>query len=678
MLARRLARVAALAAALTLVLPLTAAADPPPVSSFTWSSNMEPLGFSPRPNPSMGTFNSDLAFWGNRAYQGTYDGFQIIDISNPADPQKILDYNQCNGNQGDVIVWGNILVRSWNSPAGATATCDGQLLNLVALQFEGLNVFDISNPLDPDLVASIDLPCGSHTATGVPDPANGRLLVYNSGSSSACTGIEIVEVPFDDPGAATFLRTEPAGRQCHDTSVILGEAMLAACAGGNGFTVWSLGGSAGGSLTDPLQLYSRSVSGVSIAHSSSFSWDGETLIFGHEPGGGSQAQCQATSSTVNKTLFFYDARTGTEVGRWVLPRPQTSAENCTIHNFNVVPNLQRHILVSGNYQSGIAVVDFTDRTAPVEIAFADPAPLVPTQLGGDWSSYWYDGFIYESDITRGLITWRLNDSRVDGHKILGHSNPQTQEFTLGPEADLAITKSDSPDPVQENTGLTYTLQVTNGGPFDADGVSVSDSLDGSLVFGSATTSQGTCAHDGSALGGTVTCALGGIAGGGSATVTIDVTPTVPGTIENTATVSSGTTDPDPANNSDTERTTVTEDPGTPTKVTGGGKVPGAAGAPASFVFNAREEGTAKGALNVVDHGTGQHVKAVSIDEVRILTTGEVRIRGTCTVDGGDPLACEILALDVADSGAGADEFHITVGDVYAAGGVLLTGNVQLH
>jgi hypothetical protein len=55
---------------------------------------------------------------------------------------------------------------------------------------------------------------------------------------------------------------------------------------------------------------------------------------------------------------------------------------------------------------------------------------VPTQLGGDWSTYWYDGRIYESDITRGLLVWKLNDRAVAGARRLGHLNPQTQELTL--------------------------------------------------------------------------------------------------------------------------------------------------------------------------------------------------------------------------------------------------------
>ena len=103
----------------------------------------------------------------------------------------------------------------------------------------------------------------------------------------------------------------------------------------------------------------------------------------------------------------------------------------------MVPTDKRYVLVSGNYQSGISVVDFTDPGNAFEIAYADPAPLVnpdnpaAIELGGDWSTYWYDGRIYESNITRGLLIWDLHDNAVAGAKKLGHLNPQTQEFTIG-------------------------------------------------------------------------------------------------------------------------------------------------------------------------------------------------------------------------------------------------------
>ncbi|MEX2646748.1 MAG: PA domain-containing protein [Gaiellaceae bacterium] len=581
MLARSLISAIAAAAALSLV--PAAAAEPveDAVGTFTYTKNMHPQGYSARVVPpsgaGAGVFNSDLAFWGKTAYQGTYEGFRIIDVSDPENPVQVTNFTDCvqgttTGNQGDVIVWRNILVRSWNSPTPAGGRFCGGVFTPAGQ--EGVHVFDISDPTSPVGLAFVATPCGSHTATGVPDLANGRLLVYNSSSSSAigCRGLDILEVPLDNPSAASYLRFEPSGdptpafpnlvtvdsgpaagtygasaaafgpeldvtgvpgdlavvddgsaqptlgcnalvgfpagaiaivdrgacefglkalnaqnagavavivvnsapgppitmgggafgsqvtipagmvsladgntikaglpatgrlsaapqpddpeRSCHDTGVILGDELMAACAGGNGFTVWSLDP---GNLEDPEILYSHTIAGVSIGHSASFTWDGEVLIFGHEPGGGGAPECQATSPEVNRSLFFFEARTGDELGRFIHPRPQEATENCTWHNFDVVPTDKRYVLVAGNYQSGISVVDFTNPSSATEIAFADPAPLTPTRVGGDWSSYWYDGRIYESDITRGLIIWNLSDRAVAGAKKLGHLNPQTQE-----------------------------------------------------------------------------------------------------------------------------------------------------------------------------------------------------------------------------------------------------------
>jgi len=408
------------------------------VSTFDYTRNMHAMGFSARENSTNPfTANSDLAFWGKLAVHGNYDGFRLIDITEPDNPVELLDYRDCFGNQGDVLIWDNLVVRSWNSPAPAGATCDGQP---VALGFEGLHVFDITDRTNPQLVASVTmnaatLPlrgCGSHTATMVPDVANGAVYVYNSGSSGLCPGIDIVKIPLDNPAGAAFLHRAPTGRSCHDTGVILGSAMLAACAGGNGFTVLSLGGAAGGTIENPVALYSVSVPGVGVGHSAAFTWDGRVLIFDHEPGGGSQARCQATSSVTDRTMYFFDARTGAPVGTFLHPRPQTATENCTWHNYNVVPLRDRYVLVSGNYQSGVSVIDFTDPGSAREVAFADPAPLDPNVLilGGDWSTYWYNGLIYESDITRGLLVWKLSSPTVAGALQLDHLNPQASEFTL--------------------------------------------------------------------------------------------------------------------------------------------------------------------------------------------------------------------------------------------------------
>ncbi len=418
-------------AALALVvtaLPASAGHDDDPSTE-----NLHPLGHIEEPASLFHgppTVHTDIAFWGKHAFQGNWLGINIRDISAPGNP-KPVSFTECAGNQGDVVVWDDILVRSWNSPASGTQLCDGQT---IPAGFEGIHIFDISNLADPQLVGSVDLSasaipgrCGSHTATGVPDLANDRLLIYNSGSG--CDGFDIVEVPLSSPSTAAYLRTEVAGRNCHDIGVILGDANMVSCAGGDGFTLWTLTGS--GSLTDPDFLMSQSVPGVSIGHSSAFSWDGDVLVFGHEPGGGVQANCQTTNPDSDKSLFFFDTANGNLLGQWVLPRPQSSTENCTIHNLNVIPiRGGNDVLVHGSYQSGVSVVDFTDPMHPVELAFSDPPAIDPLDLGGAWSAYWYNNFIYETNITEGLNIFRFSGKQTAGALRLDHLNPQTQEFTI--------------------------------------------------------------------------------------------------------------------------------------------------------------------------------------------------------------------------------------------------------
>ena len=136
-------------------------------------------------------------------------------------------------------------------------------------------------------------------------------------------------------------------------------------------------------------------------------------------------------------------------------------------------------------------------------------------------------------------------------------------FFARPQADLAITKTDSPDPVAVGTTLTYTVVVTNNGPDVALGVTLTDTLPGSVTLLSATPSQGTC---GSAS--PITCDLGTLLDGASATVTILVRPTATGDIANTVIATSGAADPVPSNNTATVLTTV-RGGGSPTSPVGG-------------------------------------------------------------------------------------------------------------
>ncbi|MPY79970.1 MAG: hypothetical protein GEV04_16230 [Actinophytocola sp.] len=428
------------------------------------TKNMHALGHSEHPAQFFGvpaaerTVSSDIAFWGDLAIHGNYDGFRIVDISEPGDPQ-LVSHPKCNGDQGDIVVWDDIVVRSWNSPAPEGRFCMGEP---VPVGFEGVHLFDIGDPAAPELIGAIEFSeagaamrgtadgCGSHTQTVAPDLANNRLIIYSNNSSGGgraiCDTINVLEVPLDDPSSASHIGYVPltgdslgSNNGCHDAGVILGDVNKLACASGHAANVFSIGGPGGGSLENPQFLYAieeEDGEGNKVGvggrwHSAAFTWDGEVLALGWEPGGGAAPECEADDPAIKKSMFFYDADTGEKLGQWTLPRPQTETENCTIHNYNMVPLRDgRYVAVGGHYQAGTWAVDFTDPANPTTIGFSDPSPIEPANLGGAWSTYWYNNFIYESEIQSGLNVFRLSDKRTRGAMRLGHLNPQTQEFSL--------------------------------------------------------------------------------------------------------------------------------------------------------------------------------------------------------------------------------------------------------
>ena len=159
------------------------------------------------------------------------------------------------------------------------------------------------------------------------------------------------------------------------------------------------------------------------------------------------------------------------------------------------------------------------------------------------------------------------------------NNIASEETRVARQADLAVTKTDDPDPAASGGDLTYTLSVTNNGPSDATGVTLTDTLPTGVTFVSATPSQGSCSES----GGTVTCTLGDLAVDGSAAVEIVVTldPTLADgtTLTNTAEVAGNEPDPNPDNNTATEETQVVHQAdlgvtktGTPNPVTAGNQI----------------------------------------------------------------------------------------------------------
>src|ERR671910_71791 len=161
------------------------------------------------------------------AFAGHYDGFQIVDTSDPENPEQVVDF-ACPGSQHDVSVWRNLLFVSVETPRTSPA-CDSTAMAGGMPGFEGMRIFDVSDPTQPVLVKGVPTDCGSHTHTLVPDAENGRVLLYVASYTAseiakseeygnACLRVDengerhnkisVVEVPLDDPTTASVV-SEP-------------------------------------------------------------------------------------------------------------------------------------------------------------------------------------------------------------------------------------------------------------------------------------------------------------------------------------------------------------------------------------------------------------------------------------------------------------------------------------
>ena len=438
------------------------------------TKNLHPLGHTAdnRPVVTFGeAFFTDMAFKGKVAFQGTWiGGFRTVNIAAPGNP-KVLAEVDCGVEQGDIGVYRSLVFRSIDLPVAATTPEETCTDEFAESGFEGIQIFQVDDPKTAsadDLVGAVATDCGSHTHTVVPDPENNRVLLYNSNAavgpeygvdpiwghqcSEPHDKFQIVEVPLDAPEDAKVIADVPLGlageghhAACHDIGVLMnGDAQLAVCAAGRAVLF---------DITDPaapVRLRDFGIEGVEPWHSAALSWDGSVAVMGWEPGGGIFPRCLATGDPLApfdepgvqtddmKSIFFFDTESGDLLGKWTLPRAQTTLENCTIHNYSIVPTGKRDVLTTGAYQAGTWVVDFTNPARPRTVAWSDPPPIpcctspfLPLSLGGAWGSYWYNNFIYETNITEGLNVFRLSSSVTAGARKRPFLNPQTQIGPIG-------------------------------------------------------------------------------------------------------------------------------------------------------------------------------------------------------------------------------------------------------
>ena len=452
--------------------------------------NLRLVSYSPKPPQfdsvrGLTYINSDLAFRGNLVYQGNFSGFMIWDVSNPARP-ALLSTVVCATDQGDPSIYGNLLFISAESPR-ARNDCGIQGVQNGADRMRGVRIFDVSNPRSPRLIKNVQTCRGSHTHTILPHPTDRNILyIYVGGSSSVrsadevpgCSSgtvaenpntaqyrVDIIRVPLNNPqqaevigyarifenlpqspGRAGVADTATAGARrggpsgCHDLTAYPAYNLVAGSCGSFGILLDAR------NPERPVRLDAKSDLNFSLWHTAVFDNDASAVVFTDEWGGGTSPRCRATDPLRlggNTILSISNGRM-TQHGYFKMLAAQTNTENCVSHNGGLIPVPGRDIMVQGWYQGGVNVFDFTDRDRPYEIAYFDRGPVDPQNLvvGGSWGAYWYNGYIYSSELARGLDVLELvpsaflSQNEIDAAKLvrMEEYNPQSQPRIVWPAA----------------------------------------------------------------------------------------------------------------------------------------------------------------------------------------------------------------------------------------------------
>jgi hypothetical protein len=173
------------------------------------SWNLRVVSENPPTGQFVGSTNSDLAFTGNYAIQGNYNGFQVWDISNPSRPTLKTAYF-CPASQSDVSVYKNLLFVSGEGLGGRLDCAGGGVKDTVSAErLRGIRIFDITDIANPKYVGNVQTCRGSHTHTVLVDPKDTEnVYVYVSGSAPVRSPNELPgcvrEAPDNDPNSALF------------------------------------------------------------------------------------------------------------------------------------------------------------------------------------------------------------------------------------------------------------------------------------------------------------------------------------------------------------------------------------------------------------------------------------------------------------------------------------------
>jgi len=375
-------------------------------------------------------------------------------------------------------------------------------------RIKGIRIFDISDISQPKQVAEVQTCRGSHTHTLVIDPKDkDNIYVYISGSAAVrpaeelagCSGadpdkdpdtalftIVVIKVPLAHPELAKVVaspriftdpetgnmnglwkggnhgdgtQTTSMTRGCHDITVRSDLGLAAGACSGNGILL---------NISDPVhpvRIDAVTDPNYAFWHSANFSNDGTKVLFTDEWGGGGQPRCRATDPMNWGADAIFNLKSGklTLASYYKMPAPQTELENCVAHNGSLIPIPGRDVEVQSWYQGGVSIVDFTDITHPVEIGYFDRGPVDGTKhaMGGQWSTYWYNGYIYGSEIARGVDVFKLVPNKyITQSEIDAASQVQVAELNVQNQQKFVW-------PANFVTAKAYIDQLTRSNALDA-------------------------------------------------------------------------------------------------------------------------------------------------------------------------------------------------------------------
>ncbi|MEE4300607.1 MAG: DUF305 domain-containing protein [Pseudomonadales bacterium] len=460
-------------------------------------------------SPLLSFMNTDIAFADDVMVVGNYHGYNIYRLDDAGVPEHVSAI-VCPGGQGDVSVVGDLLIMSVEQTRGRLdCGLDGVSEDVSPERFRGIRIFDISDLTRPVQVGAVQTCRGSHTHSVVSGPGeDGVIVVYNSGTSRVRDGeelagcfdespgdtrtalfrIDVIAIPVDDPASARIVdspavfadpetgvlaglwrggdhgdETQDTERtdQCHDIPVFPSAGIAAGACSGNGIIF---------DITDPLapQRIDEVIDeGFAYWHSATFNNDGTKVLFTDEWGGGSRPRCRAYDPLTWGADAIYDIVDRELVYRshFKMPAPQVEQENCVAHNGSIVPVPGRDLFVQAWYQGGVSVIDFTDSANPVEIAFFDRGPIDAEELilGGYWSTYWYGGRIYGTEIARGLDVFELLPSEHLSANEIAAASLADQGRVFNPQQQFPVTW-----PVAPVVGRAYVDQLVRAKALPAD------------------------------------------------------------------------------------------------------------------------------------------------------------------------------------------------------------------